>query len=415
MRVSRPVPRRALAAASVLLAAGAAPAVAHATPDVAATPTTAGPPALIAWSSGRDVLVAGPDGVGRRVVARLRKADDLNSLTLSADGRRLALATTSFGRTSGGVRVADLTGGGPLRTLARDNRHALVRWSPDGRRALLVGDTIRLCDVAAQTPCRSVARGVHGEFGATWSTDGTRFAYIGTGAGKPPRNGRDGPANVVLNDGSGRERVLERERHAGLRKSQPWSPVWTARGLAWTTLSIVYSADSEDLDFTRSSTRLLGADGRIRTVSATSRPRRAFLPFALTSDSPSGDLIGLRTTFRSSGTGFALDGELLRLTPSGATPRWGLTLPGDLGDRGGVRDVYLGMLADGRAAVAHIPVEAEVPPPADARSAATRAGDDDETTTLHLVAPGGALGPALASGDAVAVATPYPAAIDPLS
>lgn len=414
MRVSRPVPRRALVAASVLLAAGAVPAAAHATPDVAATPTTAGPPALVAWSSGRDVLVAGPDGVGRRVVARLRKAGDVNSLTLSADGRRLALATTSFGRTSGGVRVADLTAGGPLRTLARDNRHAVVRWSPDGRRALLVGSTIRLCDVAAQTPCRSVARGVHGAFGATWSPDGTRFAYVGTGAGRPPRNGGAGPANVVLNDGTGRERILERERDAGLRKTQPWSPVWTARGLAWTTQSIVSSADSEDFAFTRSATRLLGTDGRIRTVAATSGPRRAFLPFALTSDSPSGDLIGVRSAFRGSGTGFALDGELLRLTPTGATPRWGLALPGDLGDQGGVRDVYLGMLADGRAAVARIPVEAEVPPPADERAASARAAVP-ETATLHLVAPGGALGPALASGEAMAVATPYPAAVDPLS
>jgi dipeptidyl aminopeptidase/acylaminoacyl peptidase len=382
-------------------------------PDVAATTTTAGPPALVAWSSGRNVLVAGPDGAGQRVVARLRQASILSSLTLSAGGRRLALVTGSFGADgSGGVRVADLTAGGPLRTLAREGRHAVVRWSPDGRRALLVGDTIRLCDVAAQTPCRSVAQGVQDEFGATWAPDGTRFAYIGSGAGRSPRNDREEPANVVLNDGSGRERILERERRAGLRKSQPWSPVWTLRGLAWTTLSLLYSADSEDLAFTRSSTRLLGADGRIRTVSATSRPRRAFLPFALTSDSPSGDLIGVRTTFRSSGTGFALDGELLRLTLSGATPRWGLTLPGDLGDRGGVRDVYLGMLADGRAAVAHIPVEAEVPPPADARSASARAAVP-ETTTLHLVGPGGALGPALASGDAVAVATPYPAAIDP--
>lgn len=416
MRVPRSVPRRVLVAASAAVTVGVAvPSAARAAPEAVATPTTAGPPALVAWSSGRDVLVAGPDGDGRRVVARLRRAGDLNALALSPDGRRLALVSTTVdaGRVRDPVRVADLTAGGPLRTLARDGSHRIVRWSPDGRRALLVGDTIRLCDVAARTPCRGVARNVQDDFGATWAPEGVRFAYIGSGDGRPPRDAGD-PSNLVLNDGTGHERVVERATQAGRRSSQPWSPVWTARGLAWTTEAITSSVDGEDLSFTRSSTRLLGADGRRRTVAATSRPRRAYLPFALASDSPSGDLIGVRYAFRD-GPDLALDGELLRLTTSGATPSWGLTLPGDIGDEGGKRDVYLGLLADGRAAVARVTVEPADPPPADARAASRRVAEGDDRTTVHLVGPGGPLGPALATGDGpAAVATPFPAAADPL-
>jgi hypothetical protein len=402
----------------VILAAGAAaPGAAHAAPEAVATPTVAGPPALVAWSSGRRVFVAGPGGVGRRVVARLRKATDLDTLELSTDGRRLALVTSAYadtptGRIRPAVRIADLVAGGPLRTLARESSHGAIQWSPDGLRALLVGQTIRVCDVAAQTPCRSVARRVDPAFDATWAPDGVGFAYVGSGPGRARQGKARDRSNLVLNDGAGHERILEREVTSRRGGTQPMNPVWTARGLAWTTVKAISRGNGRNVSFTRSSTRLLGPDGRVRTIAATSRPLRSFLPFALASDSPSGDLIGIRTTLRK-GAGLALDGELLRLTPSGATPRWGLTLPGDIGDEGGVRDVYLGMLADGRAAVARLAVEPAPALPGERRAASRRIAEGDGTTTVHLVGPGGPLGPAVAVGDgAASVAVPFPATSD---
>jgi hypothetical protein len=410
VRVSRPVPRRALAAASVLLAGVVLPAAARAAPDATAAPTAAGPPALVAWSSGRDVLVAGPDGAGKRIVARLRSERDLESLTLSGDGRRLALVTSRFDgpwRTADlvrAVRVVDLTAGGPLRTLARNSSHDLVRWSPDGQRALLVGDTIRLCDVAAQTPCRGVARGVRGRSGATWAPDGVRFAYVRAGTGKTPRVGARAASAVVVDDGAGRGRVLERETRSGRRASFVESPVWTARGLAWTTVAITFDADFQDGTITRSSTRLVGADGRRRTATASAVSRRTAIPFVLASDSPSGDLIGTRTRLRGA-TGDALRTELVRLTPSGTTPPWGLALA-DRPLEAGTNDTYLGMLADGRVAVERTTTKPQSPSRVGARRT-----PKDYRTAVHLAGPGGSLGPALASAfGAVAVATPFPAA-----
>ncbi|WP_022927899.1 TolB family protein [Patulibacter americanus] len=411
MRVSRPVPRRALVAASACLACVALPATARAAPDAVATPTVAGPPALVAWSSGRDVLVAGPDGAGRRVVARLRSERDLDSLTLSADGRRLALVTSRFESLSTAsdliraVRVADLTAGGPLRTLARNSSHEIVSWSPDGQRALLVGDTIRLCDVAAQTPCRGVARNVRGRYGATWAPDGLRFAYVRAQAGRRPQGPAPEASNLVVGDGTGRERTVERERRSGRRGTLTVNPVWTARGLAWTTLSVAFAEDLQDARFTRSSTRLLGADGRRRTVAALPVSRRTILPFVLASDSPSGEPIGVRSVYRGTAEDSLVD-ELVRVTPSGTISPWGLTLANDVLIDGGVRDEYLGTLADGRAAVARTVAERRSPSRIDEPRTPA-----DWNVTVHLVGPNGSLGPVLASAfGAIAVATPYPAA-----
>jgi dipeptidyl aminopeptidase/acylaminoacyl peptidase len=401
VRVSRPVPRRAFAAASVLLACVAVPDVAAAAPEIVATPTTAGPPALVAWSSGRNVFVAGPDGVGRRVAARLDRVGELTALALSADGRRLAFVTNGLAaipdrmtyRGTGAIRIADLSVGGPLRTLARDGHHDAVRWSPDGRRLLLLGHTIRMCDVAAQTPCRSVARRVQPLHGATWAPDGVRFAYVGAGGRTRPED----PDHLVLNDGAGHERVLERETESYRRSTLPVTPVWTARGLTWTTWTL---SDGGEGDVIRTATRQLRPDGDVRTLTAAAPRGRTWLPFTVSSDSPGGEPIGFRHTVRGTGGSARLDARLMRLGPSGAATAWGLTLPEGPEDEQGTQPAYLGMLADGRAAVA------------------ARSGDADDVTagrpaetTLHLVPPGGPLGPAVATGGVVSVATPFPAAV----
>jgi dipeptidyl aminopeptidase/acylaminoacyl peptidase len=363
-------------AAVVVLAGVALPTAARATPDAVATPTAAGPPALVAWTAGRIVSVAGPDGVGRRVVARVARGHQAD-LTLSRDGRRLAIVTEES------VKVADLTAGGPLRTLARGRNSSIPRWSPDGSRLLLVGGAVRLCDVAAQTPCRKVADRTADEYGATWSPDGTQFAYLRAS----PLAERTGSnvGDVVRQDATGREHVLERTVLRGARLTSPVSPVWTARGLAWSA----WTSRWRDDHITRTATRLLAPDGRVRTITAADRVGAAIVPFTLVSDAPGGDLVGLQYRVTADDA-IRSSTRVMRLSPSGVVRPWGVELA-NADQAESADDEYLGALADGRIAVAR---------------ERTRAGRD--TTSVHLVSRRGPLGPPLAVGSAVAVATAHP-------
>jgi hypothetical protein len=380
VRVSRPVPRRALAAASIVVASAVVPATAAAAPEVVGTPTVAGPPALVAWTAGRSVSVAGADGVGRRAVARLTaRFDPQADLVLSRDGRRLAVVTGSS------VKVADLIIGGPLRTLDRGGDHDIVRWSPAGDRLLLVGGTIRLCDVASQTPCRRVARNTADEYGATWSPDGTQFAYVRSSPVAAETGSNVG--DVVRQDAAGRVHVLERSVLRGTRRTSPVSPVWTARGLAWSS----WTERVVNEGVTRTATRLLTADGRVRTITAADAAGASAVPFTLASDSPSGDLIGLQYREPGGVASGRSSLRLMRLSPFGAVRPWGLSLVVDAGNLSTTVDDYLGTLADGRVAVARGTMRGDV-----------------QTTTVRLVAPGRPLGPVLAEGSSVAIASAYP-------
>jgi hypothetical protein len=385
--------------------------VARAAAEVSATATTAGAPAFVAFAAGRDVLVAGRDGTGRRVVARLSRSGRLDDLTLSRDGRRLAISTTrSGGRASlASVRTADLVGGGPLRLLDRGGWNDAVRWSPDGSRVLLVGDTMRACDVVARAPCRELTDEAARVSDATWSPVGRQIAYLRTLRGEES-GARPG---LVRRDAAGREHVLERpaERPHGARF--PLAAVWTRRGLAWTTWTLRFDDDSEDFEVLRTATRLLGPDGRTRTITAAAPRGRTLAPFTVASDSPSGEPIGLRYVWSADEGRLALRSQVLRLAADGTRVPWGLTLAGDVGDEGGVEDRYLGMTADGLLAVAHLrvppadppPPDDELPPPGETSRKVLSSGDD---VSVHLLAPGGTLGPAIAAGPVVSVATPYP-------
>ncbi|WP_026910405.1 PD40 domain-containing protein [Patulibacter minatonensis] len=356
--------------------------------DLRTTSAPAGPAAQVAWLDGRRLRVATPDGASRTVGRLLHGARGDVELQLSGAGDVLAVTTA---RQSWVVPVA--AGGVPSR-LRHDGDDVLtggaLRFSPDGRRLLLVGGgTLVRCPVAPVGDCAVDARNALSEHGASWSPDGSRYAYVRAPAGAA---GSSDVGDLVVADPSepGATHVVQRTtttgRGARRTVSYPTPPIWTADGLSW---SVVVGRD--DGPARRVRTRTQGTDGRIRTVfSAPAERGGVALPFVAASGSPDGGLVGLRVRDvaerRRDGTDHRDVVDLQRGDGTGIRD-YGVDVPvrDDRGDR------VLGLLADGRVAVE------------------SRAFGGSGVRQLRLAVPGRtSLGRPVARGEAVTVATPYP-------
>lgn len=375
---SRPsLPIAGLVAAAALVA----PAAARAAPDATATSTVAGAPAFVAWADGTEVRVAGPGGAGERVVARLDDEDDIAGTRLSADGRRLAILTRD------GVRVADLVGGGPLRVLARGRsggRH--VSWSPDGRKALVVDDERLLrCDLTVAPPCRRIGGKPADGSGATFSPDATRVVYLraqplGADRGDEPLG------DVVVVDRGGRSRVFDRARSTRRSVTLVVDPVWTTLGLAWSAVDVGLSQRGDDLRVLRTRTRAAATvDGPVRTIASARPASPVGFPFIVASGTPGGAFAGVGIA-PVKGDADRSAVTLQTLAPAGGAP----APTGIAYESEDETSTFLGLLPDGRAAF-------------------TRGEEAADTVRLVLLSPGGAPAGDVVTGDAVSIATPYPA------
>jgi dipeptidyl aminopeptidase/acylaminoacyl peptidase len=372
---------------------GAAQPDSSATPDVVDAPVPAGPPAAVAWTEGRRVRVSAP-GSAPRTVARLgRVRPEAAQLSLSRDGRHLVVVgdegTTDLPIAAGGrpVRLADSFGEGA----------SGVRWSPDSRRLLLVQGSIVRCAVEPTASCTptGVTRAV-GEFGASWSPDGTRFAYIRSHRSKTAPDTELGDLVTVPATGQGATQVVERAVFGTRERTYPTPPVWTRAGLAFTVYGERVSASGADGEPTavgpsRVRTRILGPDGRVRTLTAAAPGRGELLPFLASADSPSGRLLGLQAVVQR-GAGTDPDAPRLRfalrtLGSDGSLAPYGVSFA----DHGSRTDEVLGVLADGRVAVRTI----------------GRGGFGP--ASLRFVTPGApGRGATVAKGSAVSAAVAYP-------
>lgn len=309
-----------------------APSAAGAVPGVSAVPEAAGPPALTAWTTGRDVRVATPDGVAR-TVARLGPNAAGARLTLDRQGRRLAVGTGDA------LRVLDVTTGAPLQRLAPIEGR--VSWSPDGASLIVTGEDVVRCDLARPTPCRTVDRDADDDETATWAPDGRAFAYSSRKQGKA----RSDFAIVVV--GAAGRRVVERYRTDRRGADLPTAPLWSADGLTWARLTLPLRPGSalEDLETlsARVRTRRLQADGRIRTISAGTYGRGSVSGAIPLADTPGGRaLVGTVQQRRA-------ERSTLRLGLLGAgnafAPTWSRTIADDAPES----DLTVaGVLADGR-------------------------------------------------------------------
>ncbi|MEV4421459.1 hypothetical protein AB0L40_15970 [Patulibacter sp. NPDC049589] len=289
MRVS-PVrlPLPAFAGATVLAVAAPSAVAAPADPKPAAaltaTATAPGTPGQVAWTDGRLVRVRDASGA-RRTVARLRRPIDArDGLTLSRDGRRLAVVAED------GLWTVPVADGGPaVRIGDRLGYYELVRWSADDRRLLYVGErSLNLCDAAG--PCRELRDDSADEFGATWAPDGGAVAYVrrrGSSGGEDDSE----PGDLVAVDlASDRTTVVERATGTGDRFAGPLPPTWTRGGLAWS--SARYAGEDADAP-QRVRVRLRGADGRTRTLTSSTVTPKSPDILLVGGEAPDGAVAGL--------------------------------------------------------------------------------------------------------------------------
>ncbi|EHN12174.1 hypothetical protein PAI11_09160 [Patulibacter medicamentivorans] len=359
-----------LALASSAIVGGPPMVASAATAPVVVPASAAGPPAAIAWRSGRTVSVGAADGGARRPVARLA-SDRSTQLSLSADGRRLALAAGDR------VWVVDLVSGTPARDLRLAVRFATaLQWSPDGQRIAVVDErAVRVCEVGPSPTCARWARGPATEMGASWSPDGRRLAYVRKSATRAER--RRGWGALVVGDGAAAQ-VVERFGEGDRSLTMPMPPIFGRAGLTWTSVDLRMRFGEMD-GLARVRTRRLEAGG-VRTLS-TARPRSSYS--VVVGEQADGSLLLLRQRLHATTTGYRID----RLDPTGAATSLGIAI----GTFGGQEDVrVLGALTDGRVAIS------------------VRRSSRSRTTRLHLATPGRGLGGRVAGGDEVAVAAALP-------
>lgn len=374
--------RRTLpAAVGAAIGAGllaASPAVAApAAPELEPRAFPGGPPAQLAWTSGRDVFVGGvPVATNRRQVARLARGTTRNGgLALSNDGRFLVLIGDD-----GTWLIPVATGGAPVRLGdSPDEAASAIRWAPDSRRLLIVAEGIRSCEVEPAVTCRSAVPGeADDETGASWSPDSRRFAYVRERTIK----GRGATEDLVTVDhaGSGAVRVIERSVRNRRVGSAPISTAWTRSGLVWSTIT----ADRKATLAGRIRTRILLPDGRTRTLTAAALfAGRSSFPFIATGEAPDGRLLGLTITEAGRED---VDVALSTVGLDGRLGSYGLRFRDPEHGAGPI-----GVLADGRVVVT-----------GDLDAAGRR-------RALHLVPPGQrGLGTAVLTADDVTAAVAFP-------